>query len=299
MSALSSDDADPSLLVCVLDVDVASWNSRLGSTLENQVTYDEVVSSLIVFCNTYVLMHRANKLAVLVSRQGECKQVYPRRILQDTTPSEANQNQTTSEGASDDFVPVGHLLPSILASGLLDPSLISGFSNAAAVNSVGGKPRSYISSAMSKALCIINKQKLLTPKVQPRILVVQLGNDDAKSYNNMMNGIFSADKFNAPVDAVVLGEKDSHFLQQACYLTRGTYQKPRDQRDLLQLLLTHCLPSSYMRSKLHAPVQRTVDFRASCVCHKKPVAFAYMCSVCLALFCEPGTKCLVCEIPAR
>ena len=108
-----------------------------------------------------------------------------------------------------------------------------------------------------------------------------------------------ADKFNAPVDAVVLGDKDSHFLQQACYLTRGTYQKPQDQRDLLQLLLTHCLPSSYMRSKLHAPVQRTVDFRASCVCHKKPVAFAYMCSVCLALFCDPGVKCLVCETPAR
>ncbi len=110
----------------------------------------------------------------------------------------------------------------------------------------------------------------------------------------MMNSIFSADKLLAPIDTIVFSSVDSHFLQQACYLTRGIYQRPLDQRDLLQILLTHNLSSSFSRQFLQFPVQRVVDFRAACSCHKQPVEFAYMCSVCLALFCDPGKTCQVC-----
>ncbi|RYG68505.1 hypothetical protein EON64_05030 [archaeon] len=43
-----------------------------------------------------------------------------------------------------------------------------------------------------------------------------------------------------------------------------------------------------------------VDFKASCHCHKKPVEFAFMCSVCLTLLCDtPSDSCPVCETPVR
>ena len=61
----------------------------------------------------------------------------------------------------------------------------------------------------------------------------------------------------------------------------------------------YCLPSVATRGILQNPIQRVVDFRASCVCHKTPVEFAYMCSVCLALFCDEGTSCAVCGTMAR
>ena len=69
-------------------------------------------------------------------------------------------------------------------------------------------------------------------------------------------------------------------------MTGGVYLKPHDQRALTQLLLTHCLLSNRLRSVLVLPIQKNIDFRASCFCHQQPVEFAYMCSVCLALTCE-------------
>ena len=142
-------------------------------------------------------------------------------------------------------------------------------------------------------------------------------------------------------------------FQQACLLTRGVYQRPVDQMDLLQLMLSHNLPSATSRTVLNAPMQvqsasntsfsnlensflhqktmnghfdpyskssealfpalinphhiehfyffqKTVDFRASCFCHRRPVEFAFMCSVCLALTCElPESSCATCGTPRR
>lgn len=293
MAALVVDDVNPSLLVLVVDVDFEGWAQRAKQCLATQVTYQELVASLVIFCNSYVLMHRQNRLCVLVSYTGAsngCLQIYPRRNIAD-----ANAGNTTSADpiTCDDFVPLGHLLPTLLGEGLLQPMLSRGIASAAGEH---GDPASSpaLSGALSKAVCIINRQLQLLPRLQPRLLVVQLGKDHAPSYNSIMNSIFSADKMSAPMDAVILSNADSHYLQQACYLTRGVYQRPLDQRDLLQVLLTHCLPSSFSRQTLQLPVQRTVDFRAACACHKKPVEFAYMCSVCLALFCERGDVCQVC-----
>lgn len=69
-----------------------------------------------------------------------------------------------------------------------------------------------------------------------------------------MNCIFSAQKCAIPVDAVVLNAKQSSFMQQACYLTEGIYLRPDYQSDILQLLITHCLPNITSRKLLKAPL---------------------------------------------
>ena len=46
-------------------------------------------------------------------------------------------------------------------------------------------------------------------------------------------------------------------------------------------------------------LQTEVDFRASCFCHKRQIEEAYMCSVCLSVFCEPLDRCSTCDTPTR
>jgi transcription initiation factor TFIIH subunit 3 len=290
-SSSAIDDVNPSLLVIVVDADFDSWKSREASCFETQLKYHEMVASLVIFCNAYVLMHRQNRLCILASSPSGCIQIYPRRSLVNY-----GQEGNTPPG-EDDFVPLGHVLSTIITEGLLRPSIVENISALISpAMEKGVSSSSSLSRAFSKALCIIHRQLQLFPKLQPRVLAVQVSHDHPGSYNSMMNSIFSADHVKCPFDACVLtNHHDSHFLQQACYITGGIYIRPLDQRDLLQVMLTHYLPSSHSRQMLQGHVQRVVDFRATCVCHRTPVEFAYMCSVCLALFCQaPVGACLVC-----
>lgn len=112
-----------------------------------------------------------------------------------------------------------------------------------------------------------------------------------------MNCIFSAQKIGVLVDSLVLSSsQDSSFLQQASFLTNGVYIHSKDQNSTLQSLFYHILPSAQTRQNyLLSPLQRSVDFKASCSCHGQQVEFTYMCSVCLSLYCRvPDTQCDTC-----
>lgn len=275
----SADDPNPSLLVIVIDADAQQWRERSQSHQKGLVAYDELVGIVTLFCNAYGLMHRQNRLAVLAACHEGCVQIYPRK----------------QAGASENFVVVGHTLPSIISAGLLGEKLTRRMTaNGGEKSSISGDS---LAKSLSRALCIINRQLRFHADLQARILVMKIAKDHSPSYNSVMNSIFSADKLNVPVDSVVLSAKDSLFLQQASFLTNGVYLKPEDQKNLLQLLLTHCISSGHTRQKvgLNTPKQEAVDFRASCFCHRKPVEFAYMCSVCLALTCEPSDICRICS----
>ena len=76
-----------------------------------------------------------------------------------------------------------------------------------------------LSQALSRALCIINRQLLTYRKLQTRICVVQVAKDQSDTYTPIMNCIFSAQKNNTIVDCLNLGRSTSSFLQQAAYLT--------------------------------------------------------------------------------
>jgi transcription initiation factor TFIIH subunit 3 len=114
-----------------------------------------------------------------------------------------------------------------------------------------------------------------------------------------MNSIFSAQKLGVLIDAMIVSKFDSHILQQACFLTGGLYFKHMDERDTLQMLCTYFLADSSVREMFNQPVQKSVDFKASCFCHKTPVEYAFMCSVCLTLLCNEVDVCPVCSTPMR
>jgi Transcription factor Tfb4 len=97
-----------------------------------------------------------------------------------------------------------------------------------------------------------------------------------------MNCIFSAQKQSVALDACVLRPMDSLFLQQASHLTGGVYRRPSTSSTLLQILLTDFLPDSVSRKHLVLPQQESVDYRATCFCHKRIVQQGVVCPVCLS-----------------
>jgi transcription initiation factor TFIIH subunit 3 len=131
---------------------------------------------------------------------------------------------------------------------------------------------------------------------------VQISEDVPQTYNHVMNCIFSAQKLGVLVDSLVLSSThESSFLQQASFLTGGVYLRPKDQSTALQSLFYHVLPSGNARQEyLLSPLQRSVDFKASCSCHGTQVEFTYMCSVCLSLYCSvPEKQCETCGTSVR
>lgn len=146
---------------------------------------------------------------------------------------------------------------------------------------------------------VINRAIREQSDLRPRILVIQKSPDVSEHYISIMNGIFSAQKKSVAVDACILASEHSSFMQQAAYLTGGIYYKPQDHSGLLQYLLSIYLPDPSMRKLLKLPSQDSVDFRAMCFCHKEVISTAYVCPVCLSLFCEFQPICSTCGIRSR
>lgn len=285
-----SDDLNPSLLVLIIDCSPMLWRQRNENSNavipQTLIDFETTIKSIIFYLNSYALMHRENRLVVIATHPDKSTVIYPRR-------NKINNNCNNEE---DNFIPILHSLPSIISNALVNIAntkveIIDKFTKSLS--------NSTLSQALSTSLCIINRQLKINPKLQPRILTTQIGKDDSKSYNSVMNSIFSAQKIGVPVDALILSKEDSPFLQQACLITNGIYLHPADQRDILQLLLTHCLASLCTRYTLECPIQKIVDFKASCFCHQKSVEFAFMCTVCLALTCEETEVCSTCNTKVK
>ena len=132
--------------------------------------------------------------------------------------------------------------------------------------------------------------------LRTRMLLAVAGADREHSYTSMVNTVFSAQRFGIPVDAVALGAAPSTVLQQAAELTRGLYSAPAPEHhgQLFQLLVARHLPDAGTRELLLLPPAHAVDLRASCHCHRRLVDLAYVCSICLAVWCSPHASCAVC-----
>ncbi len=146
---------------------------------------------------------------------------------------------------------------------------------------------------------------------------MQAESDQPEQYNAVMNCIFSAQKAGIVVDSCYLGET-SLFMQQAAFLTDGLYLNvqetgllqvvyltygsnpclstltPHSTSYLLQHLLMTFLASQNVRSLLRLPKQETTDFRAACFCHHEIIDIAWICPVCLSVFCRFSPVCDTC-----
>lgn len=172
-----------------------------------------------------------------------------------------------------------------------------------------------ISVALSRAFLLLNRQEhdlcvgtevdselelplLMGSSNYPaRIIAFSLGTDDPSQTIASMNAIFACHKKGITIDSVQLGtHHSSPLLQVAAELTSGYHAQVQSLSELLKLIVTVLLVDSPHRNLLKMPRLATVDHRATCFCHQRFISVGYVCSVCLAVFCEPCETCKVCSV---
>lgn len=153
-----------------------------------------------------------------------------------------------------------------------------------------------------------------------RIIVVSVSDSSPAQYIPTMNAVFAASHSGIPVDILSL-RGTATFLQQASYITRGTFLEAASPQGLLTYLMFGFASSIDTRQtvttttqgagqagtraaidgasgleQLISPSTASVDFRAACFCHRRVVDTGFVCSVCLSIFCEApaGAECLTC-----
>ncbi len=147
-----------------------------------------------------------------------------------------------------------------------------------------------------------------------RILVISVSDSSPAQYIPTMNAVFAAAHAGVAIDVLALRGAPT-FLQQATYITRGTFlaadgSSPSSasapasaaagaagggghggpQGLLAYLMLGFSAASSReVAGAMVAPSADAVDFRAACFCHRRMVDTGFVCSICLSIFCEvPG-----------
>eukprot|EP00958_Prasinococcus_capsulatus_P007963 scaffold744_cov370-Prasinococcus_capsulatus_cf.AAC.10 len=97
---------------------------------------------------------------------------------------------------------------------------------------------SALDSALTIALCRIQRLKREKICSNPRVLCIQASQDSPRQYVPTMNAIFAAQRAMVPIDVCVLGTAESSLLQQASFLSGGVYQNIAYPGGLLQYLIS-------------------------------------------------------------
>jgi len=264
------------MLVVVLD---ANPNQLLFA--RQQGAFSQWMNAVLTFVNSHLMLHPSNKVAVLAAHATGCSFLYP------DSDVDSNQLSRQQDGQYEVFYMVETAVKQKLHRVLMRDT----------ENGRASQSESLLSGAMSMALSHINKELLsLGPgqKLNPRLLVMTGTGDSAAQYMNYMNIFFTAQKMAIPIDTCMIMQ-DSGLLQQGSDITGGTYLKVEQLGGLLQYLVWIFLPGPKLRKILGAPPRVRVDYRAACFCHRQLVDVAFVCSVCLSIFCRFNPVCTTCH----
>jgi transcription initiation factor TFIIH subunit 3 len=261
----------------VLLLDILLFYDQVTVQGKRDIPPDSLLEQILYFIGAYRLLNNNNRLAVFALNNQECQPLYIQSGDESSLDTNSNPYRNVKEGVE-----------SILRA---EVSKID-------AGAEQQDPCTALACGLSRALCLINRITTVTSyghaRSKPRIVCIIGSPDVPLQYIPVMNAIFSAQRAEVVVDALVLHSKDSAFLQQAAHLTGGLYIRPTDRCTALQYLV-HCLSADTETRKMlvvHQPLG--VDFRASCFCHKKTIDIGYVCSVCLSIFCEKVSSCKIC-----
>eukprot|EP01104_Vermistella_antarctica_P007873 TRINITY_DN1950_c0_g1_i1.p1 TRINITY_DN1950_c0_g1~~TRINITY_DN1950_c0_g1_i1.p1 ORF type:complete len:362 (+),score=122.73 TRINITY_DN1950_c0_g1_i1:280-1365(+) len=272
--------------------DVSSSSSRLLP--RKYIALPAFVNQLMVFINSFLLLHNANRIAIISTNPVGSQYIFPK-------PNRPSSGSNASDSSAPSTLPDCHFQT-------IKKHVLAYFTQLARdiehkafdhihTNEDDGAPGSMLSSALSLALAYANRlatQTQYTTRLRPRILNIYLSPDAPSQYIPVMNSIFAAQRLHIPIDTCWLHPKESTLLQQAADVTSGIYLEPRLQTELLQYLLSVFLPDLHTRKFLLLPAHGRVDYRAACFCHQQQVDKGYVCSVCLSIFCRFSPVCSTC-----
>ncbi|TDZ58480.1 General transcription and DNA repair factor IIH subunit tfb4 [Colletotrichum trifolii] len=306
---VSSHETTPSLLSIVVDTNPRAW-----AALNDVLPLSKAIANILVFVNAHLAFSNANQVAIIASHSNRAVWLYPSK------PENSHTTNGTSEdvamGGADEWAPPpnkssANKFPQFaqIEKAVLDSmrSLISATTEADLACTT-----TQLSGALTLALSHINKTSLSlnetnkTPDVpratssaltrlRARIFILSVSDSEPVQYIPTMNAVFAASHSQIPIDTLALSG-ESTFLQQASYITDGTFMRAASPMGLLSYLMFAYSADAEARSSLIPPTHHTVDFRAACFCHGRVVDTGFVCSICLSIFCDvpDNAECLTC-----
>lgn len=311
-------DDPPSALAVVLDTAVSSWIQATNdisplSAKQAANALQTVTEQLLVFLNTFLLQHDANRVYVLLVSTASCQMVYP--ALEDAGRLPPAYDVTIEDDAFDASSTISSQRLPVnpgRAMDILREAVIAGVKSSVEEQCASNAVRdgsTLVSTALARGLCLLNRgRKLRADRAvmslgkealiegievdvpsNGRLLAVLSGVDSPHQYVGMMSCMFSAQRIGVPIDSCLVSKQDSTYLQQAAHLTQGVYVRvARDASEVsdifLQTLQTVFLADRQSRDFIAMPAPDSVDFRASCMQTRKIIEDGYTCSVCLSTF---------------
>ncbi|KAF3799471.1 RNA polymerase II transcription factor B subunit 4 [Colletotrichum gloeosporioides] len=305
---VSSHETTPSLLSIVIDTNPRAW-----ATLNDVLPLSKAIASILVFVNAHLAFSNANQVAIIASHSNRAVWLYPTK----PEPKAASTN-----GASEDVDMADAFAPTPNKSNANKYPQFAQIEKAVlgAIREVINQTTevdlscttTQLSGALTLALSYINKASMAlnetnkTPeatratssaltRLHARIFILSVSDSEPVQYIPTMNAVFAAAHSQIPIDTLALSG-DATFLQQASYITDGTFMQAASPRGLLSYLMFAYSADAEARSSLIPPTHHTVDFRAACFCHGRVVDTGFVCSICLSIFCDvpENSECLTC-----
>ncbi|KAI0448500.1 TFIIH subunit Tfb4/p34 [Xylaria acuta] len=311
----------PSLLTVIIDANPRAW-----AAIHDLLPISKAIANVLVFINAHLAYGNDNQVAVLAAHTNRAVWLYPSSPNPDTPPRRHRRSNSSQDvemaavgghrprapqlGTSANKYPQFAKIESSILASL--HALIHGTSPSDL------SPTTLISGALSMALAYIHKTSLAfeppktsadpanpttapaatpsAPNLHARILVLSVSKSEPAQYIPTMNAVFAASHARIPIDTLSVYDAPT-FLQQAAFITGGIFlSAAANPRGLLSYLMFGFLADVDARNALVTPSMDSVDFRAACFCHRDVVDTAFVCSICLSIFCDvpDRAECLTC-----
>ncbi|KAK0674538.1 putative transcription factor [Cercophora samala] len=332
----------PSLTTIIIDTNPRAW-AALGDVLP----LSKAIANIQIFINAHLALSNTNQIAVIAAHTNRATWLYPtppKPPSEDVEMRDAGSKTDTFHNSANKFPQYAQIEHALLTSlreligSTIPPDL--------------DETTTLMSGALTLALAHMNKKALAysasqalsnptagaaAPGATPgtggfvgfhgRILVISVSDSAASQYIPTMNAVFAASMSRVPIDTLAL-RGNATFLEQASFITQGTFIRAADPQGILQYLMFGFGVGSASGSStaqndgsgslmgkpkagkqregdelrkpvgecLFTPAADSVDFRAACFCHRNVVDTGFVCSICLSIFCEPppGDECLTC-----
>ncbi|OLN92044.1 RNA polymerase II transcription factor B subunit 4 [Colletotrichum chlorophyti] len=304
---VSSYEATPSLLSIVIDTNPRAW-----AALNDVLPLSKAIANILVFVNAHLAFSNANQVAIIASHSNRAVWLYPSKP-EPPTANGANKSEdvdmtdafapTPNHSSANKYPQFAQIEAAVMASmrKLVDATTEADLSCTT----------TQLSGALTLALAHINKASLslnetnkgpdvarptsALTRLRARIFILSVSDSEPVQYISTMNAVFAAAHSQIPIDTLALSG-DATFLQQASYITDGTFMQAASPRGLLSYLMFAYSADAEARSSLIPPTHHTVDFRAACFCHGRVVDTGFVCSICLSIFCDvpENSECLTC-----
>ncbi|KAK0380528.1 transcription factor tfb4 [Colletotrichum limetticola] len=306
---VSSHEATPSLLSIVIDTNPRAW-----AALNDILPLSKAIANILVFVNAHLAFSNANQVAIIASHSNRAVWLYPSKPGAATNGSANSEDvamtgidsfaPTPNQSSANKFPQFAQIKAAVMAA---MRQLVDATTEADLACTT-----TQLSGALTLALTHINKTSLslnetnkapdvarptssALSRLRARIFILSVSDSEPVQYISTMNAVFAAAHSQIPIDTLALSG-DATFLQQASYITDGTFMQAASPRGLLSYLMFAYSADAEARSSLIPPTHHTVDFRAACFCHGRVVDTGFVCSICLSIFCDvpENSECLTC-----